>query len=516
MKRMFKNGLAITLAAALLVPCFSASAAEITVPAASIVEETATVSLAGLEDARNYGHMDDGIESSGLVEELTAFSTLTGASKHSSKYDPRSGKLGYKLPTIRDQGSFGTCWAQALVGCMEISAIKNSKMSSSTNLSELELVSATYFHPGNDPVGLLKKDNYTTKFYIKKADMGGTTTWGINPLLNRVGLSLESSNSKLKYTPSNLNKYAYKKLDSKISYKKLSVDVHDYAILKNPTKDDIKSAIEKFGAVKVSYGAFAETTNMRNGAIYNPNNYGTNHDVVIVGWDDSYSRNNFRADNIYNGKPSKNGAWIIRNSWGTAGAGDKGYFYMSYEDKTACEFAFVEGVKASKDTYNKVYQYDSMPYNKTNYYNKVANTFTAKGSEKLGAVSFECVATKGNTYKVEIYTGSSSSNPTSGKKVATVSGKFKYTTECGNNYIKLSKPVTLKKGQKFTVVITTSGNSRVLYDDSMGIRFGSSSELAAELTKKPDNSTKNSFINTGYSWYTATCQHCIKAFTKKK
>ena len=47
-----------------------------------------------------------------------------------------------------------------------------------------------------------------------------------------------------------------------------------------------------------------------------------NHAVSIVGWDDSYNRDN------YNGS-QKNGAWICKNSYGE-NFGKNGYFYLSY------------------------------------------------------------------------------------------------------------------------------------------------------------------------------------------
>lgn len=37
-----------------------------------------------------------------------------------------------------------------------------------------------------------------------------------------------------------------------------------------------------------------------------------NHAVTIVGWDDSYSKENFNAEH----QPPADGAWIVKNSWG--------------------------------------------------------------------------------------------------------------------------------------------------------------------------------------------------------
>ena len=50
-----------------------------------------------------------------------------------------------------------------------------------------------------------------------------------------------------------------------------------------------------------------------------------NHDVVIVGWDDDYAASNFSP------RRAGNGAFIVRNSWGS-GWGASGYFYVSYYD----------------------------------------------------------------------------------------------------------------------------------------------------------------------------------------
>ena len=38
-----------------------------------------------------------------------------------------------------------------------------------------------------------------------------------------------------------------------------------------------------------------------------------NHEVCIVGWDDTYSRDKFKDGT----GPQRDGAWIVKNSWGT-------------------------------------------------------------------------------------------------------------------------------------------------------------------------------------------------------
>ena len=87
----------------------------------------------------------------------------------------------------------------------------------------------------------------------------------------------------------------------------------------------IKDYIMKYGPVSFSYVAH-ET----DGRYYNPKTSAyhfddptviTNHAAIIVGWDDNFSKDNFSQI-----KPQNNGAWIVRNSWGTDW-GDGGYEY---------------------------------------------------------------------------------------------------------------------------------------------------------------------------------------------
>ena len=56
----------------------------------------------------------------------------------------------------------------------------------------------------------------------------------------------------------------------------------------------------------------------------NTTSHVADHAISIVGWDDNYSVENFSE----NARPSNNGAWIVKNSWGNI----REYMYVSYED----------------------------------------------------------------------------------------------------------------------------------------------------------------------------------------
>ncbi len=96
----------------------------------------------------------------------------------------------------------------------------------------------------------------------------------------------------------------------------------------------IKEMILEYGSVVASFNSTADymtdyTTFYCSDTSLTVNQL-LGHCVSVVGWDDNYSKENFR-DSI-SGTPSKDGAWLVKNSWGSYINDIGGYFWISYED----------------------------------------------------------------------------------------------------------------------------------------------------------------------------------------
>lgn len=148
----------------------------------------------------------------------------------------------------------------------------------------------------------------------------------------------------------------------------------------------VKQAILNHGAVSVSYNADSAYYSATHNSYYYPKWVGTNHIVALVGWDDNFPSSNFRS-----GTPEDDGAWLVRNSWGTNEYGLGGYFWMSYYDNSL--YPTVYGYDVQPWRYEHCYAYDNNPYL---YWWEVSNSanvgqrFRVDGGEDIEAIGVFC------------------------------------------------------------------------------------------------------------------------------
>ncbi|HIY83722.1 lectin like domain-containing protein [Rubneribacter sp.] len=183
-----------------------------------------------------------------------------------------------------------------------------------------------------------------------------------------------------------------------------------------------------------------------------------NHAVTIVGWDDTFSRDNFTK------QPPDDGAWIVKNSW-SADWGLDGCFYLSYYDMSICEpTSFLVDLPDADGSfsYDSNYQYDylsaaSVGKIEPGAFGKAvaaANVFEAEGDEVLKAVS-ATTANPGSTVQVEVYLlDGDATGPTDGTLATIQTTEVEYG---GYHTIALDKPVALSAGQRFSVVERIEG-----------------------------------------------------------
>ena len=214
---------------------------------------------------------------------------------------------------------------------------------------------------------------------------------------------------------------------------------------------------------------------------------GANHAVTIVGWDDDYSRENFGNPDPETGevneahRPQRDGAWIVKNSWGSTGefpngtpdgwgTDGSGYFYLSYDDPTISDpqaFDFkVESIESADEEYYN-HQYDYMPSGDIQTIRnesevRVANVFTAdENGEMISTLGCETTA-PGTEVTFEVYLlDDEAALPDDGELVRTVKRDFGWggyhTVELGEDSI------VVKGGQRFSVVMTQQDQNGIYH-----------------------------------------------------
>lgn len=421
-------------------------------------------SLNDLSDLLGYGYSFD-YEYNTLI----ASDSAENINSLPASYDLR--KKG-RVSAIRNQGAYGTCWAFGALSAMESALLPE----------EFYLFSVDHMSMSNS-------------FTMTQYD-GGEYTMGMAYLAAWQGPVQEKDDP-----------YGDGITDDTLTAVK---HVQEMRVIASKDIAAIKEAVFKYGGVQTSfYNSLSSATD--SSQYYNDETYaycyiGTkkpNHEVVIIGWDDNYPKENFSVP------LEADGAFICQNSWGS-NFGEQGVFYVSYYDTNIGTHNVVYTRIDDVNNYDNIYQSDlcgwvgKMGYDKESIYG--ANVFTANSDEELVAAAFYATApdTEYEVYVVKDFENVNSFNDRSLIAEGVLEDAGYYT-------IDFKESVSLEAGERYAIVVyvyTPGATHPMAIEYDSGDKFLDDIDLDDGEGYISYNGAQ--FINVKEK---QNCNLCIKAFT---
>lgn len=415
--------------------------------------------------------------------------------------------------TIKNQEETNSCWTFGSLASLETNlALKNYYSGNTAKVYDfserhMEYATSRNFLNGEvNPIGFNREINSGGNFYLYNAYLTNGTG-AINesemPFKNEVNLI-------------NLSEIQNKEVVTQV------YDIKEFPEYKTTDdltqiKQQMKEHIKNCGAIEVGiHGAnllSEKSYNNKTGAIYcdNSSTYPIDHSVAVIGWDDNYDKNNFNEEL----RPKNNGAWIIKNSWGTENIitfddlktvifkqykndcidngwdeaskipdnvienflnenefneengyiiqdrkviekiGDNGIMYVSYEDANI--YSQMAGISLASDTvnYDNIYQYNEYGYSYSLLCNEnkmyIGNVFY-KNTTQIEDLTEVAISTLEEvTCKVYVNPNGTSKNKEDLQLVQLKAGESE-TFGAGYHTLEFLEPIRIK-GDSFTVVI---------------------------------------------------------------
>ncbi len=391
-----------------------------------------------------------------------------------------SGQTVSYLPNeMRNQGSYGCCWAFSALGAAEASLIRKGYASGDIDLSERHLT--YYFYnkgmTADRKGGTLGDYNEPkTMNYLEQGGNSALTMWHLASWCGPVA-EQEAPYSGLSSNTTDVNGMLGQENTTEMAYETDACHVQniykiDVGNMEDQIgqKDVLKKLIMEYGALGMSY--YADERNhygfecLEYDSYYNDRFTAQNHAILVVGWDDHFPKEHFSKE------APGDGAWLMKNSWGDEkkNRAQCGYFWLSYYDtsvntasvQSQVPYAYVFDAQPA-DNYDNICQYDGDASVTNVTLNGVANCFRAGegngGGELLRAVGIG-VAQSNVTGQVEIYknTDTSNNDPTNGEKMLTQQFSLAYP---GYHTIELVNEIKIPANTNYSVVFSFDAGTKI-------------------------------------------------------